>query len=70
MSTAIATTSALSALQKTSPVQAAPAVRGGQDPRPEKQADDGAAAKPAASAAKPVINSLGQLLGQQLNVKA
>jgi hypothetical protein len=54
---------------KAAPAEAAEATRGGKDVKKDGDADDAASAAQARSAA-PVINSLGQALGRNLNVTA
>ena len=56
--------------QKTSPVESTEATRGGKDVGNDGDTDDGAATATPASAPKPVTNTLGQLIGTNLNVTA
>jgi hypothetical protein len=57
---------------KAAPVEAAEATRGGKDLKNDGDADDAAAASAAAKAStpKPVINTMGQTTGLNLNVTA
>ncbi len=53
---------------KPAPVEAGNAIRAGKDAKNDGDADDGVKAAQA-SAPKPVTNTLGQVLGQHVNVK-
>lgn len=69
MSISSVTTTTVQAPQKTAPVEAAEATRGGKDLKNDGDADDAAAA-PKAPAPKPTINFQGQALGRTVNVTA
>jgi hypothetical protein len=66
---AVSSNTPTQALQKAAPVEAVEATRGGKDVRNDGDADDGAAAAQVA-APKPVTNTLGQLIGRNVNVSA
>jgi hypothetical protein len=53
---------------KAAPVEAGEATRGGKDVKNDSDADDAAGA--AAPIPKPTTNSVGQVIGQHLNVTA
>jgi hypothetical protein len=56
---------------KAAPVESTEATRGGKDVKKDGDADDGASATAStASATTPVINTLGQQIGGNLNVTA
>ncbi len=56
-------------VQKAAPPEAAEATRQGKDVRNDGDADDSTAAAPSKTP-EPVVNSLGQTIGKNLNVTA
>ncbi|MDR3369151.1 hypothetical protein [Rhodoferax sp.] len=67
MSISISSSTPVQAPQKASPTEA---TRGGKDVSNDSDSDDGATTATPASAPKPVTNTLGQLIGANLNVTA
>ena len=70
MSISISSSTPVQAPQKVSSVEATGAARGGKDVRNDGDTDDGAATTTSSSPPKPVTNTLGQLIGANLNVPA
>jgi hypothetical protein len=70
MSISISSSTPAQAPQKASPVESAEATRSGKDVSNDGDTDDGAATATPASVSKPVTNTLGQLIGANLNVTA
>ena len=67
---AISSRTPLQAPVKAQPVEATEATRGGKDTRNDGDADDVGAAAKAATPPKPVVNTMGQTIGRNLNVTA
>ena len=70
---AISPISSSTVVQQTSPVGAAEAgeaTRGGKDIKNDGDADDAGGAAAPAAAPRPTTNTVGQVIGQHLNVKA
>lgn len=70
MAISISSSTPVQTPQKASPMEATEATRGGKDVSNDGDTDDGAATALLAIAPKPVANTLGQLIGANLNVTA
>lgn len=65
----IPSSTSVQAPAKAAPVESTEATRGGKDLKNDSDADDGAATS-TATTSSPVVNTLGQQIGRNLNVTA